>query len=190
MRRRRRRPGMPMRRRRPMGPPPQHNRAHRALQRAHRSMENGDYANAAEIFERLARAAHDRGIHRQAPRLYLQAGRASMLAGNPNKGADLLRQGLDIFAGAQRWGQLHQAGERVVDELEQWGHPDLSQEFDAWLKGILPEKPETYQRSGAPKSRPQLPIHCPSCGGPIRADEVEWLDASTAECPYCGSGVR
>jgi len=173
-----------------MGPPPQHNRAHRALQRAHRSMENGDYANAAEIFERLARGAHDRGILRQAPRLYLQGGRASILAGNTDKGADLLRQGLNIFAEAQRWGHLHQAGTRVVEELEQWGHSDLAQEFDGWLKGILPEKPEAYQRPTKAASRPQLPIHCPSCGGPIRADEVEWLDATTAECPYCGSGVR
>ncbi len=187
MRRRRR---SPMRRRRPMGPPPEHNRAHRALQRAHRSMENADYANAADIFERLARGAHDRGILRQAPRLYLQAGRAHMLAGNKDQGSDLLRQGLNIFAEAQRWAQLHQAGSRVVSELDQWGHDELAREFDEWLQGILPEKPETYQRTGVKKSRPQLPIHCPSCGGPIRGDDVEWLDANTAECPYCGSGVR
>ena len=179
-----------MRRRGPVGPLPEHNRAHRALQRAHRSMENADYANAAEIFERLARGAHDRGILRQAPRLYMQAGRAHMLAGNTEQGADLLRQGLSIFAGAQRWGHLHQAGSRVVDELEQWGHTDLAKEFSDWLKETLPEKPETYQHAGMQKSRPQLPIHCPSCGGPIHADDVEWLDATTAECPYCGSGMR
>ncbi|MBL7164178.1 MAG: hypothetical protein ISS57_16410 [Anaerolineales bacterium] len=180
----------PMRRRRPKGPPPQHDRAHRALQRAHRLMENGDYVNAADIFERLARGAHDRGMLRQAPRLYLQAGRAHMLAGDSDRGADLLRQGLNIFAEAQRWPQLHQAGQRVMDELEQWGHTDLAAEFDGWLKGILPEKPEAYQHAGTPARRPQLPVHCSSCGGPIRADDVEWLDATTAECPYCGSGVR
>jgi len=153
-------------------------------------MENADYANAADIFERLARGAHDRGILRQAPRLYLQAGRAHMLAGNTDQGVDLLRQGLNIIAGAQRWSQLHQVGSRVVDELEQWGHSDVAQEFDTWLKGVLPEKPETYQSAGRLKGKPQLPIHCPSCGGPIRSDDVEWLDANTAECPYCGSGVR
>ncbi len=188
--RRRRRPGVPMRRRRPMGPPPEHNRARRALQRAHRSMENGNYANAAEIFERLARAAHDRGILRQAPRLYLQAGRANVLAGNTEKGSDLLRQGLNIFADSQRWGHLHKTGERVVEELEQWGHPEIAKEFEQWIKDTLPEMPEAYQPSEKAVSRPQLPIHCPSCGGPIRADEVEWLDTSNAECPYCGSGVR
>ncbi len=178
------------RRRRPMGPPPQHDRAHRALQRAHRSMENGDYANAATIFERLARGAHDRGMLRQAPRLYLQAGRAYTLAGNTEKGTDLLRQGLNIFVAAQHWGRLHQTGQRVVDELEQWGHADHTKEFEEWLKDTLPEKAETYQDAGRSTRRPELPLHCPSCGGPIRADEVEWQDASTAECPYCGSGVR
>ena len=180
----------PMRRRRPMGAPPQQNRAQRALQRAHRLMEIGDFTNAADIFERLARGAHDRGILRQAPRLYLQAGRAHLLAGDSVRGADFVRQGLNILAEAQRWGQLYRAGLRVVDELEQWGYAELAREFEAWLKAILPEGPDAYQSAGIPSQRPQLPIHCPSCGGPIRADDVEWLDAATAECPYCGSGVR
>jgi hypothetical protein len=35
-----------------------------------------------------------------------------------------------------------------------------------------------------------LPTKCPSCGGPILSDEVEWADPATAVCPYCGSGVR
>jgi len=153
-------------------------------------MENGNYANAADIFERLGRGAHDLGMLRQAPRLYLQAGRAYILAGESDRGADFLRQGLNIFAETQSWEQLDRAGQRVVDDLTQWGHTDLAQEFDTWLKGITPERPETYRRAAASTRRPQLPIHCPSCGGPIRADDVEWMDAATAECPYCGSGVR
>jgi predicted RNA-binding Zn-ribbon protein involved in translation (DUF1610 family) len=35
-----------------------------------------------------------------------------------------------------------------------------------------------------------LPSHCESCGGPIHSPEVEWLNAHTAECPYCGSPIR
>ncbi len=192
--RRRRRPPMRPRpgrtRHNPASPRPTHGRAHKALQRAHRLMESGDYTNAADMFERLARGAHDRGMLRQAPRLYLQAGKANILAGNLERGGDMLRQGLNIIAGAQRWMYLHQAGSRVVAELTEWGHSALAAEFEQWLEQTLPADTASYQPAGSPAQRPQLPLHCPSCGGPIRSDEIDWLDATTAECPYCGSGVR
>jgi hypothetical protein len=35
-----------------------------------------------------------------------------------------------------------------------------------------------------------LPTNCPSCGGPVLLKEVEWLDDITAECAYCGNGIR
>jgi hypothetical protein len=41
-----------------------------------------------------------------------------------------------------------------------------------------------------PQPRGHLPPTCPQCGGPLRADEVDWIDSASAECPYCGSGVR
>ncbi len=166
-------------------------RAHRALQRAHRLMESGDYANASDIFEMLAQGARDRGLLRQAPRLYLQAGKASLLGGQRARGVELLRAGLTLLAESQRWAQLHQASTRVIDELEQWGETELAEEFRQWLHTQLPEDEAAYQqRAAQAPRRPPLPLHCPSCGGPVRPDEVEWLDATTAECPYCGSGIR
>jgi hypothetical protein len=41
-----------------------------------------------------------------------------------------------------------------------------------------------------PAGKPaQLPPQCPKCGGNIRRDEVEWIDATSAACDYCGSVV-
>lgn len=36
----------------------------------------------------------------------------------------------------------------------------------------------------------RLPPACPQCGGPLRRDEIEWVDRTSAECNYCGSIVQ
>jgi ribosomal protein S27AE len=30
-----------------------------------------------------------------------------------------------------------------------------------------------------------LPSKCPSCGAPLRLDEVDWIDSKSALCPRC-----
>ena len=35
-----------------------------------------------------------------------------------------------------------------------------------------------------------LPAQCSGCGAPLVPDEVEWHDAHTAECPYCGTVIK
>lgn len=176
---------------RPIRPGMLRPRAQRALQRAHRLMENGEYANAADLFVLLAQGAQDLGRIPQAARLFLQGGKASLLAGQRERGRDLLHRGLGLLTQAGMWAKVHQAGERVVSELEGWGENELAAEFRRYLEENLPESAETYRQQAAQQPRrPALPLHCPSCGGPVRPDEVEWLDDSTAECPYCGSGLR
>ncbi len=36
-----------------------------------------------------------------------------------------------------------------------------------------------------------LPEACPACGGPVKhnAEKVVWLDAGTAECPFCSAKI-
>jgi hypothetical protein len=162
--------------------------AQRMLRRAHQLMEQGNHKDAAEIFERLARGAEDRGMMKHAPHLYMQAGRANLLCGNEKKGQDLLNHGMQILAKAQRWPALARSGKRIVDELKQLGHPEMADEISVWLTATLPEPLESYQQVVQPNK--QLPLKCPNCGGALRPDEVEYLDASTGECPYCGSAVR
>jgi hypothetical protein len=153
-------------------------------------MEKAEFDSAAAIFETLARKARDRGMLRQAPRLYLQAGKAHILAGHQNRGQVALQQGLDILAETERWPALDQAGQRVIDELESWGYDQIAEEFKTWLKENLPDDEKVYQTPARALRRPALPLKCPTCGGPLRPDEVEWLDHVTAACPYCGGSVR
>ncbi|MCB9155988.1 MAG: zinc ribbon domain-containing protein [Caldilineaceae bacterium] len=32
-----------------------------------------------------------------------------------------------------------------------------------------------------------LPEQCPSCGSPVDAQNVRWINQTTANCPYCGT---
>lgn len=34
-----------------------------------------------------------------------------------------------------------------------------------------------------------LPLSCPKCGAPTRAEEVRWTGNANASCPYCGSNL-
>jgi len=161
----------------------------RKLLLAHRLMENGEHIQAAIIFERLARGAHDRGLIKHAPNLYLQAARANILADNIENGKELTFPALEIFKQAKRWPALARVGQGVIDELQQLGQDHAANEVSAWLKNALPETIESYAQP-AKKTSQSLPLKCPYCGGVLRPNEVEMLDQVTAECPYCGSAVR
>ncbi len=163
------------------------------LQRAHELMATGNYPAAAEAFEQLARGAETRQ-HPKTGQLYLQAGRARILAGQKNVGFAHLKRGLGLMAAHPV--QLQRAGERVVDELKDHGMTAEAQEIAKWLKTSLPVQSEarggaTAAATPSPQGKkPILPATCPSCGGVVRADEVDWLDEITAECDWCGSPIR
>lgn len=155
------------------------------LQEANFALSKGEYGRAAELFEQIARVADGRGGPR-APLLHLQAGRSRILAGQAALGMPSLKRGLELFTQRRQFQQLHQFGTRTVNELNEHGLKKEAAEIETWLKSVLPQMPSFE----TPGKRPVLPTHCPSCGAPLRPDEVEWLDDVTAECGYCGSPVR
>jgi hypothetical protein len=159
-----------------------------ALQQANQLMEAGDYNDAAAAYEQLAQAAEGRNVPR-APIFFIHAGRARFLAGQSAQGMGHLKHGLGLFAARGQWGELHRAGRRAVEELNGRGLATEAKEVESYLTAALPS---TFAPAAipAPVRKPNLPPHCPSCGGAIRPDEVEWLDEVTAECSYCGSPVR
>jgi len=155
------------------------------LQEANMAFEKGEYGRAAERYEKIARIADARGGPR-APLLNLQAGRARVLAGQATLGMPSIKRGLELFAERRQFPRLRQFGMRTINELKELDLNDEAEEIEVLLKSILPEMPS----ANTPAKRPALPTHCPSCGAPLRPDEVEWLDDITGECGYCGSPVR
>ncbi len=155
------------------------------LQEANFAFSKGEYGRAAELFEQIARAADGRGGPR-APLFHLQAGRARVLAGQAALGIPSLKRGLELLAQRGQFPRLRRFGTRTVNELIEHGLKSEAGEIVAWLESVLPKATSIE----ATAKRPALPTHCPSCGAPLRPDEVEWLDEVTAECGYCGSLVK
>lgn len=158
------------------------------LRRAHELMTAGNYTAAAEAFETLARAGEARS-HPKTGQMYLQAGRARVLAGQAAAGFAHLKRGLELMA--DRPMQMQRAGERVAAELDERGMSAEAQEIRQWLASRSPVQ-SGATRGGAVAStkRPLLPTKCPECGGAVRADEADWIDDVTVECDYCGSAIR
>jgi len=158
------------------------------LQEANFAYDKGEYGRAGELFERIAATADARGGPR-APIFHLQAGRARVFAGQTVLGMPSLKRGLELLAQRRQFPRLHQAGTRVISELNERGLKNEASEIETFLNRLLPPG-SPLDPPNTPSKRPVLPAHCPSCGAAVRPEEVEWLDEVTAECEYCGSPVR
>ena len=159
------------------------------LLRANQLFASGNYAEAADSLEQLARDAEAR-VGRRAPRLYLEAGRARLLSGQSQAGMVLLRRGLELFAAAGRSHRLARIGLRLVSELNELGLKAEAEQIRRSLDGFGIAPADGMAAGPQNNSRGALPTHCPGCGAPVHPDEVEWLDAVTAECEYCGTPMR
>lgn len=162
------------------------------LRAAHVLYAEQKYGQAAEIFEQLAGLPEviQKG---RAPYLILQAGLARILNGEDEIGNSLIQRGFTLFVEDQNWPRLEVAGKRVVEELHRNYKIDQVEQLQSCLDLSLAghrvsASPVSGFWSGMP--RPILPIECPSCGGPIHLQEVEWVDPRTAVCTFCGGLIR
>jgi hypothetical protein len=160
-----------------------------ALQHAHELMGLGKYVEAALAFEQLAASAEGRGGPR-APFLFIQAGRSRLLQNQNPAALAHFRHGLEMFAASQRYTQLYRIGNRVITELKAQGLEKEAREISSFVHSNIPAMAESPTQRGPDPARVVLPTHCPSCGGPLRSDEVDWIDSLNAECAFCGSPVR
>ena len=156
------------------------------LQHANQMMMDGEYVGAANAFGELAQGAENL-FPRRAPFLYMEAGRAAILGGESKRAVVFLRRGLTLLASQGRLHRMQMLGQRAMDELTARGLNAEAKEIAELMGASLPKEPPTQP---APVKHPVLPTHCPSCGGAVRSDEIEWIDDITAECDYCGNPLR
>jgi hypothetical protein len=160
----------------------------RQLVHANQLLADGQFVPAAAAFESLADGARAAGFS-SAPRLYYQAARASWHAGLFPAGMQLLRTALDLLAGAGAFLVVRQMVDAAAAELNQLGRPQEAGDLRNYAEG-LPGWGDASAAQPAAPAHPALPTHCGQCGAAVRSDEVDWIDAQTAECAYCGSPVR
>ena len=171
-------------------------RAELALQRAHQLLNAGQPEEAAGIFHTLADGLGQRGMGVRAVMVRMQAAYAEALSNMPQPAIHSASLALDNPAAANRPMRIATAAERVVEVLRQKGHEPEANDLELKLDGLLQKAGTSRQKiraqlaAAGAQHHGELPAKCPSCGGSLLPDEVEWHDASTASCTYCGSAVK
>jgi len=186
-------------------PPRRRPRPRQMLARAHRLLDQGKFAEAAPIFERLAVGAAERGMLNRAGDLYLQSARCHLETGDVTRAVEQGKQALRLFGRAGLVGKIQKVVPRMAEALEGKGYKAeaeaLRQEVEARLAeapsgprpmpAAPPDRWPPFAGPGRPPiGRRDLPAKCPACGAPVKPGDVSWLDPQTAECPYCGSVLK
>lgn len=195
------RPGMrPVRRgmnrpaRTPLPPHPDLVAAREDVARAHKLMAAGEFDAACDLFSRVAALAAGHQHFRRAGQLYAQAAHAAIEGGelalatsHADRAIATLIQGGD-FPHAVR------VVNRIKSELRAHGHEAEAESLRAKLEARLDELglalPDFQASATPPTPRRELPAECHACLGPVRSDEVEWIDDNSATCAYCGSTLK
>jgi len=171
----------------------------RALARANGLMAAGQFVEAANIFERLSEEARQCGMLVRAADLALQASRAHFAADDVEAALERAKEALRLLVRGGRAGRVPRVLSRMTTALREKGYDaqagQLEQEAAQALEEVGLSLDEVRQR--APQAagrfalkRSTLPARCGGCGAPLVPDEVEWHDAHTAECLYCGTVIK
>ncbi len=179
--------------------PPLPPRVRHALAHANSLVAEGQFAEAANIFERLSEEARQRGMLVRAADLALQASRARFAADDVEAALERAREALRLLARGGRAGRVPRVLSKMTSALREKGYDaqadQLEQEVTQALEEMglsldevrqrVPQVPDRFTLE-----RGSLPTRCSGCGAPLISDEVEWHDAHTAECLYCGTVVK
>jgi hypothetical protein len=133
----------------------------------------------------------------QASTLYAHAARARIemaAPGSANAAWDAVALGqraLHLLANAGRTARAQALLARTLQILDDKGYHEQAVTLRAEGAALLGTSAEgTSCAEIGSAARAVLPTSCPSCNAPLRSDEVEWIDARSAECATCGSVVR
>jgi hypothetical protein len=159
-------------------------------------MAEGRFTEAAIIFERLSGQAEGRGMLVRAGDLILHASRARFQAGDVGIAVRQVAAALRLFVRGGREERVPRVLSRAAAVLRKNGHnaqaDRLEQEAVVMLGdvGLSLEEVERRAPQVTEEERGSLPSVCKGCGVPLVPDKVEWHDARTAECLYCGAVMK
>ena len=131
----------------------------------------------------------------RAAHLILQASRARLAADDVDAALEHAREGLRLFVRGGCAGRVPAILSRMTAALRDKGYDAQADALEREVAQALEEMGLSPDEAGrhvpqAGERRGDLPARCNGCGAPLIPDEVEWHDASTAECPYCGTVIK
>jgi hypothetical protein len=158
------------------------------VRRAHNLIERGDHENAAHLFEHQARDAADHGKYLAAAHLFLQGGRARLLAGETKISELLLRQGLEILTKQANPKRLKLSSDQLIEDLLRIGQAQLAE----YLRSLIEQASTAKQTTGLdivdhPQPKGKFRTQCPHCNAILRPADIEPWDAAGNVCVYCGN---
>jgi tetratricopeptide (TPR) repeat protein len=158
-------------------------------------MAEGQFAEAAAIYERLYQEGVARGFVGRAADLALQAARACLAAEDIEAALRHAKEALRLLARSGRIGRIPRVLTRMTARLREKGYDAQAGELEQEAERILSEaglslEEAERQAPQMPEKRGTLPAKCEGCAAPVLPDEVEWHDAQTAECRYCGTVLK
>ncbi len=160
-----------------------------SLNEANQLMAGGQYQQAAQHYLRLAQTAEQTGHPRQAANLHAQAARAEAFSHN---GPAALTQGRLALSAFGQLGMLPRQASFLANFTNLLHKQGLDAEAESLQKEFGGPAPQGQANAQAPAAgqHGRLPPTCPQCGAPARSDEVDWIDAASAECAYCGAVIQ
>jgi hypothetical protein len=159
------------------------------VREAQRLMANGQFVEAASLFVQLSNEALERGFIKPAGFLAVQAARAYAQAKQGEAALTQARHALDILLHAGNPQQAARLMPHAIAFLRAQGFSSQAAALEKEATQRLAELGLSLQSDGVAMNR-SLPATCPQCAGPLRADDAEWIDANSVECPWCGSTVK
>lgn len=158
----------------------------RRLEEANYLLENNKPAQAAPIFAKLAEVLTSAGQPKRAASLHAQA--ALSFARSRNEAALIqARSALNLMLQYKLDGQASAFYNDLIRELNKRGMKSAAEALTSEFGDKVPQ-PVPLDSRAAQLSR--LPSNCPNCGAPLRSSEVDWTDANTIECSFCGTPIR
>jgi len=123
--------------------------------------------------------------------LRLRAARCYLELDNTKRADQEGLYALRLFLSARRPRKVRRLLPKMVAALEKHGRHEEAEKLRKQAEELLgPPGARLGARPGLGRAhRGTLPGKCPSCGAPIKPDEVNWVGRNSAECPYCGSVV-
>ena len=176
----------------PIGPSPDAFRGiRRHIMQANLMMDAGQYLDAAFIFEDLSEQLLEKGMCHQAANLAGRAASAYLLNDNALMAVEVVKNAVNICIENGQPAQAARLTRRAIAELYAQNYASLAEELHADVNEKLKSNGKTLLRHTI-GTRPlvKLPTQCPACRGPVRTDDINWIDTTSAECAFCGNVIR